>query len=415
MPTYTGGSAPLPVASVPEAYQPQALENLQQQRMAQLLMQQGMQGQPQGQMVSGHYVKPSPFQNLAAVANQALGMYAGYQADKGQLELAKAIREGDRGAMADYIATKEGRPAVVQNTEMAGPYAGNIPMPMASKETSPAILANAKAAYANLLADPRASARLQDFAFTKMNEGPMKVGIEDVLLDPNTLKPIYQGAGKLPATLDVAVSLMPNLPRNRADWTPEQAKQVENKVMQLEAAKAAVTHINMPSETERKAGTMVNILDKNLQQMQKALGVDPTAVKPNVPASVVEAITGPNLLSRTMKPAQRQVIEDSQLDILDAALTLRTGAAYTKEQLVGMRDTYFPKLGDKPAAITAKKQRLETLIDSAYISSGRATPPRTSMPYTAPPAQPQINQELNIPTVKTPKFLGYEPAPTGTQ
>lgn len=410
MATYTGGSAPLPVASVPEAYQPVALQNQQQQRMAQLLMQQAMSGQPQGQMISGHYVAPSWSQQLAPIANQALALYANYQADKGQLDLAKAIREGDRAAMADYLATKQGKPAVMENTELAGPYAGNVPMPVATKEINPAVQPNARAAYANLYADPRASTRLQEFAFTKMNEGPMKVGVEDVLLDPNTLQPIYQGAGKLPATLDVAVSLIPNLPRNRAEWTPTQMAQVEAKVRQLEKDKAAVTHINMPSETERKAGTMVNILDKNLQQMQTALGVDPSAVKPNVPASVVEAITGPNLLSRTMKPAQRQVIEDSQLDILDAALTLRTGAAYTKEQLLGMRDTYFPKLGDKPAAIQAKKQRLETLIDSAYISSGRATPPRTSMPYVAQPAQPQVNQELNIPSVKAPKFLGYEDA-----
>jgi len=152
-------------------------------------------------------------------------------------------------------------------------------------------------------------------------------------------------------------------------------------------------------------------LDKNILQMQKALNIDPTAVKPNVPASVVEAVAGPNLLSRSITPAQRQIIEDSQLDVLDAALTLRTGAAYTKEQLSGMRDTYFPKLGDSNAAVNAKKQRLESLLSGAYIASGRATPQRVSEPYTpaappAQPAQPSVNQQLNIP--KAPKFLGFE-------
>jgi len=379
MSIYTGGSAPLPISSTPEAYQPVALENQQQQRMAQLLMQQAMQGQPQGQMISGRYVAPSWSQQLAPVLNQALGLYAGYQADKGQLDLAKAIREGDRAAMADYMATKQGKPAVeggiyspsgeLTKQTTADMYGPDMTLNPQYKQVAPvaAVPPNAKGAYANLYADPRASARLQDFAFTKMNEGPMKVGVEDVLLDPNTLQPIYQGAGKLPATLDVAVSLIPNLPRNRNEWTDSQRAQVEAKVRQLEKDKASVTQLFMPSESERKAGTMVNILDKNLQQMQTALGVDPTAVKPNVPASVVEAITGPNLLSRTMKPAQRQVIEDSQLDILDAALTLRTGAAYTREQLTGMRDTYFPKLGDKPAAIQAKKQRLETFLLQAIL------------------------------------------------
>jgi len=122
--------------------------------------------------------------------------------------------------------------------------------------------------------------------------------------------------------------------------------------------------------------------------MQTALGIDPTAVKPNVPASIVEAITGPNLLSRNMKPAQRQIVEDSQLDVLDAALTLRTGAAYTPIQLNAMRETYFPVLGDKPSVITAKKQRLESLLEGAYINAGRAVPPRVSAPLTPPPPAP---------------------------
>jgi hypothetical protein len=45
---------------------------LRQQKMAEMLMQQGMQ-QPQGQMVSGRYVAPSIFQNLAGLANVYMG------------------------------------------------------------------------------------------------------------------------------------------------------------------------------------------------------------------------------------------------------------------------------------------------------------------------------------------------------
>ena len=89
------------------------------------------------------------------------------------------------------------------------------------------------------------------------------------------------------------------------------------------------------------------------------------------------------------------IIEDSQLDVLDAALTLRTGAAYTREQLNAMRDTYFPVLGDKPQAVQAKKQRLESLLEGAYIAAGRAVPARVSTP--PPPAPPTVGQQLNIP------------------
>jgi hypothetical protein len=87
---FTGGSAAL--ADIPVELQPQFQQSNRQQQMANLLLQQGMGGQPQGQMVSGHYVKPSWAQQLAPVANQALALYAGYQADKGQTDLAAALR-----------------------------------------------------------------------------------------------------------------------------------------------------------------------------------------------------------------------------------------------------------------------------------------------------------------------------------
>lgn len=144
-------------------------------------------------------------------------------------------------------------------------------------------------------------------------------------------------------------------------------------------AKASVSNITniIPTEGERKAGTLANILDKNIAQLQSAVGKDPTAVKPNVAASVVKGITGSDYLARELTPDQRQVVEASQLDILDAALTLRTGAAYTREQLNGYRESYFPQLGDKPDQIKQKQIRLENLLDSAFMASGRAAPSRT--------------------------------------
>ena len=70
--------------------------------MANLLLQQGMSGAPQGQMVSGRYVAPSWSQNLAPIANAALGLYAGYQADKAQTDLAAALRDKQEEIMTKW-------------------------------------------------------------------------------------------------------------------------------------------------------------------------------------------------------------------------------------------------------------------------------------------------------------------------
>lgn len=129
---------------------------LRQQKMAEMLMQQGMQ-QPQGQMVGGRYVAPSIFQNLAGLANQYVGQKGIERAEQAQLDLAKAIRQQGVQETERLMSTFGGKPAVPdQVTEMAGPYgmsrAGqNIPMPTATLDGTPAIKGNPKLAYAEAI------------------------------------------------------------------------------------------------------------------------------------------------------------------------------------------------------------------------------------------------------------------------
>lgn len=111
----------------PEEYAQQQGLNRQQQ-MATLLMQQGQQ-QPQGQMVSGRYVPTSFFQNLLPIANIAASKYVGEKADTEQAKLAAAIRQNKNMAEQKISNLAFGSPEV--STEMAGPYAGNIPQPRA--------------------------------------------------------------------------------------------------------------------------------------------------------------------------------------------------------------------------------------------------------------------------------------------
>ncbi len=76
----------------PELFAQQQQLNRQQQ-YAQMLMQQGAQP-AQGQMVSGRYVAPSPWQALQAPVNMLLGAYMTKQGDTKAAELANALRTG---------------------------------------------------------------------------------------------------------------------------------------------------------------------------------------------------------------------------------------------------------------------------------------------------------------------------------
>jgi hypothetical protein len=147
--------------------------------------------------------------------------------------------------------------------------------------------------------------------------------------------------------------------------------QVAAKARELAAANRPVTNINMPNESERKSGVLAQRLNFSVGQINKAVSIDPTAAMPNTGAEIARFLTRNDILPQRLTPVQRQIVESAQLDILDAALTLGTGAAYTREQLDGYRKSYFPQIGDKPENVVAKRERLQNILVAAEIASGR--------------------------------------------
>ena len=68
----------------------------------------------------------------------------------------------------------------------------------------------------------------------------------------------------------------------------------------------------------------------------------------------------------------RQRSDAAQKDMLDAALTLATGAAYTPAQFQAAYIAHFPQIGDSDKTKLEKQQRLETLLQAAKLKAGRA-------------------------------------------
>jgi hypothetical protein len=130
------------------------------------------------------------------------GAYLAKQSDTKAAELAQKLREGQSSAMNEFLATKQGKPAVMQNTELAGPYAGNVPMPVATQEISPAQAPNPQAAYANLYSNPYATAAQKDYAFKGMTAPPEEVTLSEgairyVKNSDGTYKAVATGGEKL--------------------------------------------------------------------------------------------------------------------------------------------------------------------------------------------------------------------------
>jgi hypothetical protein len=136
-----------------------------------------------------------------------------------------------------------------------------------------------------------------------------------------------------------------------------------------EEKRKAENPIESMSEGERKASTLLQRLQFSQQQLNDVLKANPDAAKPEYLPTFLEGIseTGANLI----RSEPRQQIETAQMDLLDAALTLGTGASYTKEQLKGYSASYFPKIGDSPKTIKDKEARLANIVEAAKIAAGR--------------------------------------------
>jgi len=159
-------------------------------------------------------------------------------------------------------------------------------------------------------------------------------------------------------------------------------------------AGASNTTVNMPSEGERKAATLASRLNFSVGQLNEAVGRDPSAAMPKTSVEMARYLSGADFLPNKLNSEQRQIVEAAQEDILDAALTLGTGAAYSREQLAGYKKSYFPQLGDTPASVESKQKRLNNLLKSAEVASGRAasqiTAPIPDLPK-APKKTPTVS------------------------
>jgi hypothetical protein len=161
------------------------------------------------------------------------------------------------------------------------------------------------------------------------------------------------------------------------ELNPAELMQLENKLFDLDIQKrrAGATTINMPTESERTAGYLTTRLKNSFEQYQQVLGEDSTASLPSLRAEIIKGVTRSDYLKNLATPENRQRVEAAQLDMISAALTLSTGAAYTKEELEAQRSTYFPQLGDKPGTIRDKAARLDKLLkEAAMVKAGRSAP-----------------------------------------
>jgi hypothetical protein len=91
-------------------------------------------------MISGHLVKPSALQQALPMINAAIGGFTSNNLDTDQQKIAQRLRLAKTAAEEKISNLAFGTPDTT--TELAGPYTGKVPMPLAVKEgTKPDLVA----------------------------------------------------------------------------------------------------------------------------------------------------------------------------------------------------------------------------------------------------------------------------------
>jgi hypothetical protein len=206
-----------------------------------------------------------------------------------------------------------------------------------------------------------------DLALAAYNAGP---GVADRFNNPQaSASGRVMAPSKQPSEIEQErLRLAQDANRRAEEAAARAARQEQRSISNPGAGKA-------PTEGERKAATLLKRMDGSLSQLEAAVKADPSAASPSVVASIAGSLPLVGDVARNaVSSSGRQQVEAAQLDILDAALTLGTGAAYTREQIEGYRKAYVPQIGDTEGTISAKKTRLENVLQAARIAAGRAAP-----------------------------------------
>jgi hypothetical protein len=395
----------------PELFAEQQQLNRQQQ-MAQLLMQQGQQ-MPQGQMISGRYVAPSFTQNLANLASTYLGSRMAEKGDKQALELAAKLRQRYGDEVKEFRNLMQGREQLAP--EQAGPTQTGQPIPQEMVRSAP----NVQGAY-----DFAASAynpALQAAGLRKLTEGPIKVGVEDTLIDPVTMKPVFTGAGKPRAPLQIdtgtAIELRdPNNPTVILQSIPKSQMPTAGQVSEdgtflidtrtgrttpiIGASGQQITGGGKPlTESQGKASAFQSqmVSANNAVNTLESQGFDPTSFRNQTAVKLAGGATNIAI------PVAAQQYKQAQDQWSEAYLRFKTGAAATEPEVVRNNRTFFPVFGDKPDQIAQKAAAREQAERDIGIAAGRGSnlgakpigqqPKQPSTP-TGLPSQSAIDAEL---------------------
>lgn len=349
------------IGAIPPELFAQQQQITRQQRLADLLMAQGMQ-QPSGQMVSGRYVAPSFFQYAAPLAQLYAGTRLAEKGDKASADLAEALRKGkeeETRAIMEKLSPRD-----IQ-TEMAGPYTGNIPMPTMTQTQQPDVQGAMNLALQSRfgagkellptliqrsLPEPvKPTTDMQNYEYAK-SQG-FKGSFNDF---KQQITPYQQAQLRLDRErFEFERSKEGTKPLNetQSNAVAFGARAIEANRIATDLENKGVTNTGVVRTAVGGTAGMTPIIGERLEQgVRSAFNVLP------------EVLGGPS--------AEQQQNEQARRNFISAVLRKESGATIRDDEYRNEEKKYFPQLGDSPAVIKQKQEARELAIKALQAQAG---------------------------------------------
>jgi len=355
-------------------YAAELMDLTQQQQLAKMLMQQGLQ-QPQSQMIGNQYVKASPLQYLANMANLYVGKKTEEQAAQKEKDLANLVRSEGLSDAQNIMQARQGTPAEMYPAQ-AGPTptGGNIPL----QESKAAIPGSDMAAYITALRGR-----------SPVSQGMAQVLQKQLFAEPTPEEKRYKAAvadGSFKGGFNAFLTQMSDADKQRIALD-RQRLGLEGARFGLEQQKA-LQELGGGKLTETQGNaTGFGLRAKEANQI--ATGLEKQGVNiPGKTATVVGGIVGMtpfvgdkyaeasksvfNVLPEFaggLSPEQQQNAQ-ARRNFISAVLRKESGAAISPQEYATEEKKYFPQMGEDASVIAQKQQARESAIRALELQAG---------------------------------------------
>lgn len=333
----------------------------QRTRLAEMLRAAG-QNQPQGQMVSGWYVKPSWSQNLNTALSGALGTYMGAQLDEERkTKTAELLRDLSQGKAVEPMPVTQNFNGLDQRAEGQTPFPVQAPQnelerltqrPQSAEQSqiSPAMAPKQEQRYVPLT-DEEKIGKVMELA--QYNPYAAQIWSAQDTARQNRLMKLEDEA-------------------SRRAWQAEQNqmnRQSREDMIRLSAGFAAANRSEKPlTEFQGKsvsygtrAATSHNILN--------AYEDEGSGWKTNT-AQWLSGVPVVGSAANYALNANEQRVAQAQRDFINATLRQESGAVIGDKEFENARRQYFPQPGDSAEVIAQKRANRELVVKGFARQAG---------------------------------------------